>query len=363
MNGPRIGSLCSGYGGLDLALIDALGAGHVTWHAQYEPPGKNGKPDMHQWAARILAHRFRGVPNHGDITAIDFRTVEPVDIVTAGFPCTDLSLAGLGAGLAPGTRSGIWTYVAGAVAVLRPRLVFIENVRSLTSARAHSDMEPCPWCVGDHHEGPVLRALGAVLGDLADLGFDAEWLCLPASAVGAPHQRERVFIAAWPAAEDPDQQPRNQRRVAAPGQAQSRRTRADAEGRGGAPAPHPGRHPRTQEHPHLSATAGSGSDAAWGRYAPAIRRWEPVTGRPAPAATDARGRLAPAFAEWMMGLPAGWVTAVPGIPYAAQLKALGNGVVPQQGAAAFRALMQRAEPLHRIVAELVAEPSRLLEAA
>lgn len=80
----------------------------------------------------------------------------------------------------------------------------------------------------------------------------------------------------------------------------------------------------------------------WGPYAPAVRRWEAVTGRPVPFPGQlARGqgfRLSPQFAEWMMGLPGGWVTAVPGLPYAAQIRALGNGVVPAQGAAALRLL-------------------------
>lgn len=213
----RIGSLCSGVGMLDLAVMDALG-GDVAWHAQYDPE------DKHQYAARILEHCFPGVPNHGDITAIDWATVEPVDVLTAGWPCQDMSLAGLGAGLMPGTRSGLWYHVARAIAALRPSIVILENVRSLTSARAHSDVELCPWCMGDLGDGPALRALGAVLGDLADLGFDAEWLCLPASDIGAPHQRWRAFVLAWPA--------------------------ADA-----------GCHPRAQNHPHRAAAAGRSRDA------------------------------------------------------------------------------------------------------
>ena len=81
---------------------------------------------------------------------------------------------------------------------------------------------------------------------------------------------------------------------------------------------------------------------AWGPYEPAIRRWERLT-RPAPAPTEpgknGQPRLSPAFVEWMQGLPAGWVTDVPGLTRNEQLKALGNGVVPQQAAAALRLLL------------------------
>lgn len=187
----RIGSLCSGYAGLDMAIESVLDA-EPAWFAQFEPG------DKHQHATKILAHHWPQVPNHGDITAIDYTTVEPIDVLTAGFPCTDISLAGKRAGLREGTRSGIWSHVARAIGELRPNLVFIENVRSLTSARADSGMEFCPWCLGDDRDQPALRALGAVLGDLADLGFDAQWCCVRAADIGAPHKRERIFVLAWP---------------------------------------------------------------------------------------------------------------------------------------------------------------------
>jgi DNA (cytosine-5)-methyltransferase 1 len=84
---------------------------------------------------------------------------------------------------------------------------------------------------------------------------------------------------------------------------------------------------------------------AWGPYAAAIARWEHTLGRPAPAPVDTAGRLAPSFVEWLMGLPTGWVTDTPGLPRSAQLKALGNGVVPQQATAALHLLLDRiAEP-------------------
>ena len=87
-------------------------------------------------------------------------------------------------------------------------------------------------------------------------------------------------------------------------------------------------------------------------YGPAIRRWEQVLGRPAPCPTEpgSRGnrRLSAAFAEWMMGLPEGHVTAVPGLDRNAQLHAIGNGVVPQQAAMALRLLLERADIAPRV---------------
>ena len=376
---PRIGSLCSGYGGLDIATQAVFG-GTTAWHCQHAPD------DNHQYAAQILTRHWPHIPNHGDITTIDFRAVEPVDILTAGFPCQDVSLAGLRAGLADGTRSGLWHHVARAIETLQPRLVVIENVRGLLSTQAHSDMEPCTWCLGDAGGEPPLRALGAVLADLASLGFDAEWQVVRASDVGAPHQRERVFLLAWPttsdtddegtqrsgqagraaerhtagedrdpantqgkglqgpglrghpaecgaAAEDTDGTARGERRLPAPRQAESGRARSDAGGRSRAPDTRRGGD---------SAASGGSADIQWDSYGPAVHRWEQVLGRPAPRPTDDRGRLSPAFVEWLMGLPAGHVTDTPGLPRSAQLKALGNGVVPQQAAAAIRLLHARA---------------------
>ena len=145
----------------------------------------------------ILARHWPNVPNYGDITAVDWAAVEPVDILTGGFPCQDLSVAGKRAGLRPGTRSGLWAHMAYAIDQLRPALVVAENVIGLLSADAHSDLERGCWCVGDTRESH-LRALGAVLGDLADLGYDAKWTSVRASDAGAPHGRFRVFVVAYP---------------------------------------------------------------------------------------------------------------------------------------------------------------------
>ncbi|MEU1883411.1 DNA cytosine methyltransferase [Streptosporangium sp. NPDC020072] len=162
VTGPRIGSLFSGVGGLDLA-VEAVFGGRVIWQCEHDAD-----------AARVLERRFPGVPNLGDITAVDWAAVPAVDILAGGFPCTDTSQAGRKAGI-DGARSGLWTFMAEAVRVLRPGLVVVENVSGLRH-----------------------RGLDRVLGDLAEARFDASWASVRAADVGAPHRRERVFILAWP---------------------------------------------------------------------------------------------------------------------------------------------------------------------
>ena len=111
--------------------------------------------------------------------------------------CQDVSLAGRRAGMTEGTRSNLWGAMRSAVEIIRPAYVVAENVRGLLSAHAESasDMEPGTGLLGDR-SGGHLRALGRVLGDLADLGYDTQWCGLRASDVGAPHHRFRVFILA-----------------------------------------------------------------------------------------------------------------------------------------------------------------------
>jgi DNA (cytosine-5)-methyltransferase 1 len=138
------------------------------------------------------------VPNYRDVTKVDFTQVEPVDILTGGFPCQDLSLAGKRAGLKEGTRSGLWLEFARAIQEIKPKLVVIENVRGLLSAKADNGMEYTEEDLAVINGRPVIRAMGAVLGDLADIGYDARWTGVRASDAGAPHQRFRIFIVAYP---------------------------------------------------------------------------------------------------------------------------------------------------------------------
>lgn len=174
MTGPRIGELFAGYGGLGMAVQQVYG-GHVAWYSEFDPA-----------PSKIMAHHHPHAPSLGDVTQIDWQQVEPVDILTGGFPCQDVSQAGRRAGMKPGTRSGLWAHMRHAIDQLKPDLVVIENVRGLFTAEADRRVEPCPLGMGTNGRGHavLLRALDAVLGDLTDLGYDAEWTLIRVSDVG-----------------------------------------------------------------------------------------------------------------------------------------------------------------------------------
>jgi DNA (cytosine-5)-methyltransferase 1 len=387
----RIGGLFSGYGGLEMAAQSVFG-GTVAWHSEIDPA-----------ASKILAHHWPDVPNLGDITKVDWSQVEPVDVLTGGSPCQDVSAAGKRAGMRAGTRSGLWAAMTDAIDALRPPIMVWENVRGVLSAEADSALEPCAGCVGDVEDGTVLRALGRVLGDLADIGYDTQRHGLRAADVGAPHGRFRVFVVAtdtrsetvglgtglregepariwWRRSDNhnlPLVAPHTDHSGPQGWKSAAGRHLSDGcavadtardgwdEGRtesagvvGGSNAAlsgdaatdpdRDGQQSIRRLKPVRRDLDGRGSaDTAWGDYEPAIRRWEHVLGRFAPEPTELapKGgrRLSPAFVEWMMGLPAGHVTAVPGVSRNDQLKALGNGVVPQQGAAAIRLCIDHAE--------------------
>lgn len=189
-----VGSICTGYGGLDMAVEEFTG-GKLAWVSDVDPG-----------ACRIIEQRFPGVTNIGDITSVNWSEVTPVDVICGGTPCQDLSGAGRRAGMKEGTRSNLWVAMREAIETIRPSLVVWENVRGALSASAESasdddfdsDVESGAGRVGETHTGPVLRAFGRVLGDLTEIGYDAEWAVVPAHAVGAPHRRERVFLVARP---------------------------------------------------------------------------------------------------------------------------------------------------------------------
>lgn len=334
----RVGSLASGYGGLDLAVCDVFG-GTVAWHAEYDPA-----------PSRVLAHHWADVPNLGDITAIDWAAVEPVDVLCGGYPCQPFSQAGKRRGAAD--ERHIWPWIADAVRVLRPRVCVFENVA-----------------------GHLGLGFADVLADLAGLGMDARWGLVRADEAGAPHRRERLWIVAWPADADRPGLEGRQRGghgagewAAGAGGVAVLHTPRASDGAKGGPGQVNGRGV-ADSLPAIGALlptpavndmgAGKTVEACtgqaklgdikhmdgFGQYAPAIARWEAVLDRAAPDPTEPTGknnraRLSPRFVEWLMGLPPGWVTSPDiGLTYAQQLKCLGNGVVPQQAALALHLLL------------------------
>ena len=245
----RIGSMFSGSGTLDRAVEQAT-AGTVVWHCETDPAAKavlaQHWPDVPNLGdvRRINWSRVRW-------------GISPIDLLCGGFPCTEISNAGTRTGLRPGTQSGLWSEMVRAIDTLRPPQVLIENVRALLTTPANRTpiISTCPststgtpkrtsgWC-GSLPTAPSCTAvcthissmpsppptnfahkqlccdatngsdahaphsvmesgaeildtgIGAVLGDLADLGYDAQWEALSASGAGAPHRRQRVFIVA-----------------------------------------------------------------------------------------------------------------------------------------------------------------------
>ena len=156
----KIGSLCTGYGGLDMA-VEAYFNADMVWCAEND-----------KYASKLIEQRFNK-QNYGDIKQIDWDTVEAIDILTAGYPCQPFSHAGQRKG--KDDERHIWPDIIKAIGILRPRIVILENVR-----------------------GHLSLGFKEVLSDLAQIGYDASWQIVRASDVGAPHPRARLFIIAYP---------------------------------------------------------------------------------------------------------------------------------------------------------------------
>lgn len=158
-----VGSLFAGIGGFDLGFERA--GFEIKWQVEIDP-----------FCRAVLAKHWPQVRRYEDVRDVGAE-IERVDVICGGFPCQDISVAGAGAGI-NGPRSGLWREFARLVGQLRPRYVVVENVAALLD-----------------------RGIERVVGDLAALGFDAEWQVVPLAAFGAPHLRERVWILAYPASD------------------------------------------------------------------------------------------------------------------------------------------------------------------
>jgi len=352
----NVASLCAGIGGADLALESH---GHrIAWHAEIDPA-----------PSKVLAAHWPDVPNHGDLTAIDWATVEPVNIITAGYPCQPFSTAGQRKGT--NDERHLWPTIRDAIESLRPRHVFLENV------------------VGHLSLGAAI-----VVSDLAALGYVGAWGVLGSSDVGGCHRRRRFWLLAADAncgtlGTEPLSLGWGGGAVVARHDAAAARggvdllpTPAAADGSGGRRArnlewsgntayrPSGAKAsvslqeamdllptPRTSDTNGAGAHGDGGPDLRtavadrfhpggamnWGRYHRAVDRWAGIFGQP-PAPTDDKGRLNPPFVEWMLGYPAGWVTGH-GLSRTQELRALGNSQQPQVAALAFARLAERLQAM------------------
>ena len=169
----RVLDLFSGIGGFSLGLERTGGFETVAFC------------EIEEFPRRVLKKHWPEVPCYNDVRTLTADVLRrdgiAVDVITGGFPCQDLSVAGKQRGMGEGTRSGLWSEIIRLVGELRPQYVIVENVAALLA-------------------GPSERRggwFGRVLGDLAECGYDAEWENITAAAVGAPHRRERVWLVAY----------------------------------------------------------------------------------------------------------------------------------------------------------------------
>ena len=170
----RVLDLFSGIGGFSLGLERTGGFETVAFC------------EIEAFPRRVLKKHWPEVPCYEDVRTLTADVLArdgiAVDVITGGFPCQDISVAGKQSGMGEGTRSGLWSEIIRLVGELRPQFVIVENVAALLAGPSE---QPGRW-------------FGRVLGDLAEIGYDAEWRNIPACMVSAPHRRERVWIVAYP---------------------------------------------------------------------------------------------------------------------------------------------------------------------
>jgi DNA-cytosine methyltransferase len=174
----KVLSLFSGIGGFDLGL---------EWTGGFKTIGFC---EIKPFCQSILAKHWPTLPIYNDVRLLTARNLwddglRKIDAIIGGFPCQDLSSAGKRLGLS-GERSGLWKEFFSLICQIRPKIAILENV---------------PGLLAPLRRGGVIveqAALGTVLGQLAEAGYDARWFCLSAADLGAPHQRRRVFVVAYP---------------------------------------------------------------------------------------------------------------------------------------------------------------------
>lgn len=297
----KIGSLFTGIGGLELGVCDTVTSiapygNDIEWIAE-----------TNENALKIIEHStmFHGVPNLGDVTKINWTTVPDVDCITGETPCQDFSYLGTRKGLDGEKSSLLFTFIE-AVKVKKPDYVLWGNVPGALTKGAYD----------------------VFLDTLNEAGYSTSSVILPASRLGMPHKRSRLFVFAE----------RTERWVT-PFNDQLVEGRPDTRLRC-LPTPNCSRvdcressgYPKRPSFYDLKQWS---EDEVRASYGAAIERWEGTLGREAPPLAKPKGTLNVEFIEWMMGFPRGWVTDADDVSRTAKLAALGNACTPQQASEAF----------------------------
>lgn len=170
----KVLDLFSGIGGFSLGLERTGGFETVAFC------------EIEEFPREVLKKHWPEVPCYHDVRELTAEQLTAdgiaVDVITGGFPCQDISIAGQQAGIGEGTRSGLWSEIVRLIGELRPRYILVENVANLLNGPSE---KRGGW-------------FGRILTDLAEVGYDAEWHCISASALGACHHRDRVWLIAHP---------------------------------------------------------------------------------------------------------------------------------------------------------------------
>ena len=297
----KIGSLFTGIGGLELGVFNTVTSiapydNNIEWIA--ETDGN---------ALKILEHStmFHGVPNLGDVEKIDWSGVPDVDCITGGTPCQDFSHLGSRKG-PEGEKSSLLYAFIEAVKAKKPDYVLWENVAGALTKGAYD----------------------VLLDALNEADYSTSSVILPASRLGMPHKRSRLFVFA-----------ERTEKWAVPFNAQLVEVRPDTRLRC-LPTPNRSRmdgrkSPGYSKRPSFYDLKYWSEDEVRASYGVAIERWAETLGRKAPPLAKPKGTLNVEFVEWMMGFPKGWVTDADDVSRTAQLAALGNACTPQQASEAF----------------------------
>ena len=246
--------------------------------------------EINPFCQKILTRHWPSVPIFSDITIIhkeDLKALPTIDVIAGGFPCQDISVAGKQKGIMA-KRSGLWKEFARLINEIKPKYAIIENVANLRST-----------------------GLISVLQDLWKIGYDAEWHCIPASAFGAPHRRDRIWIIAHPACIGKvGLSVRKEETESAFGDGCKNVSDSDCK--------------RLQRHRRFKKTSliCTQEQVSVHHSSRGIKQWdkEPLE---APRLKD--DRLNPDWVEWLMGYPISWTE---GGSRMQRLQSLGNAVVP-----------------------------------